>query len=57
MQHHYSTVNADEQRGSIARVIDLMEARDERTAHHDDPSGAPGGAPTRATGAPNEKTG
>jgi integrase len=45
MQHHYSTVNADEQRGSIARVIDLMEARDERTAHESDPSGAPGGAP------------
>ncbi len=57
MQHHYSTVNADEQRGSIARVIDLMEARDERTAHGDDASGAPGGAPTPSTGAPNEKTG
>ena len=25
MQHHYSTVNPDEQRTSIARVIDLMQ--------------------------------
>ncbi len=53
MQHHYSTVNADEQRGSIARVIDLMEARDERSSA----GGAPTGAPAPSSGAPNEKTG
>lgn len=53
MQHHYSTVNADEQRASIARVIDLMAARDERSAS----GGAPGGAPTPAGGASNEKAG
>lgn len=57
MQHHYSTVNAEEQRGSIARVIDLMEARDERTTHEAEKSGAPTGAPTPTTGAPNEKAG
>jgi hypothetical protein len=27
MQHHYSTVNPDEQRASIARVTDLMRER------------------------------
>jgi integrase len=53
MQHHYSTVNADEQRSSIARVIDLMAARDERTVE----GGAPTGAPPPPSGAPNEKTG
>ncbi len=32
MQQHYSTVNSEEQRESIARVISLMDARDERAA-------------------------
>lgn len=53
MQHHYSTVNADEQPVSIARVIDLMAARDERLGL----GGAPGGAPDPEGGAPNEKAG
>jgi integrase len=30
MQHHYSTVRGDEQRRSIAKVIDLMTARESR---------------------------
>jgi hypothetical protein len=30
MAHHYSTVRGDEQRRSIAKVIDLMTARDWR---------------------------
>jgi hypothetical protein len=53
MQEHYSTVNAAEQRDGIARVIDVMAARDERTVS----GGAPGGAPTPQGGAPNEKAG
>jgi integrase len=61
MQHHYSTVRSDEQRASIARVIDLMTARD-RSA--DDPEkqpdppsgGAPGGAPPVPGGAPAQET-
>lgn len=53
MQHHYSTVNAAEQRASIARVIDLMAVRDERAVT----GGAPTGALPSASGAPKEKTG
>ncbi|MBI2393687.1 MAG: tyrosine-type recombinase/integrase [Deltaproteobacteria bacterium] len=30
MQHHYSTVNADEQRSALAKVISLAEARDRK---------------------------
>jgi integrase len=30
MQHHYSTVNADEQRAALAKVISLTEARDKK---------------------------
>ena len=40
MQEHYSTVNAQEQRQSIGKVIELMKVRD---------SGA-GGAPTKEAG-------
>jgi integrase len=50
MQRHYSTVNADEQRRGIARVIDLVAARDERTIA----SGAPSGAPNVESGAPTK---
>lgn len=32
MQHHYSTVRGDEQRVSIAKVIDLMTARKARAS-------------------------
>lgn len=52
MQRHYSTVNADEQRQSIARVIDLFAP-----SKPVPPSGAPGGAPSPGGGAPKEKTG
>jgi hypothetical protein len=27
MQHHYSTVNADEQRAALAKVISLLDRR------------------------------
>jgi hypothetical protein len=47
------TLNADEQRAIIVRVIDLMAVRDERSGS----GGAPAGAPTSEGGAPNEKTG
>lgn len=64
MQEHYSTVNAAEQRQSIAKVIDLMKVRQERQAastpadaSENTASGAPGGAPTSPSGAPNEKAG
>ena len=40
MQEHYSTVNAQEQRQSNGKVIELMKVRD---------SGA-GGAPTKEAG-------
>jgi integrase len=53
MQHHYSTVNADEQRGSIARVIDLMAARVELA----EAGGTPGGLQTPSSGTSNEKAG
>jgi hypothetical protein len=49
MQHHYSTVNAAEQRASIAKVIDLATRRDG--------SGAPSGAPTEKVVPRNEKAG
>lgn len=64
MQEHYSTVNADEQRTSIAKVIDLMKAKAQREAattppdaSEGSPSGAPGGAPGSESGAPKEKAG
>jgi integrase len=50
MQQHYSTVNADEQRSGIARVIDLVAARDERIIA----SGAPTGAPNSESGPPTK---
>ncbi len=53
MQHHYSTVNADEQRGSIARVIDLMAARAELA----EAGGTFGGTQTPPSGTSNEKAG
>jgi hypothetical protein len=42
MQDHYSTVASQEQRQSIAKVIDLFASRSEN----------PGGAPGAASGAP-----
>jgi integrase len=55
MQQHYSTVNADEQRESIGKVIGLMQARDRgaRTAS----GGAQGGAQGSASGAQTKKAG
>jgi integrase len=55
MQHHYSTVNADEQRQGIAKVIEMTRARAKRQAEASDADtasgGAPGGAPGAAGGA------
>lgn len=51
MQHHYSTVRPDEQRQSIARVIELFQPK------ADVSSGAPSGAPNTASGAPARSTG
>jgi integrase len=55
MQHHYSTVNSDEQRQGIAKVIELTKAREKRQAEASDAAdgsgGAPGGAPGAAGGA------
>jgi hypothetical protein len=55
MQHHYSTVNSEEQRQGIAKVIELTKAREKRpvkASDADDGSGgAPGGAPGAAGGA------
>ncbi len=45
MQQHYSTVNSDEQRQGIAKVIELTKARAKRQAEASDADGAPGGAP------------
>ena len=42
MQHHYSTVNPKEQRDGIARVIDLMKAREASTGASGAQSGAQG---------------
>jgi len=42
MQLHYSTVNPDEQKRSIGKVIDLMQVKAQRA----------GGAPTPPSGAP-----
>src|SRR5450755_509269 len=36
MQHHYSTVNSDEQRQGIAKVIELTKAREKRQAEASD---------------------
>lgn len=52
MQHHYSTVNADEQRTCIAKVIDLMQFKQQAGA-----SGTPSGTPAPSSGTPNEKAG
>jgi integrase len=55
MQHHYSTVNSDEQRHGIAKVIELTKAREKRKVEASDADdgsgGAPGGAPGAAGGA------
>jgi predicted TIM-barrel fold metal-dependent hydrolase len=55
MQHHYSTVNSDEQRQGIAKVIELTKAREKRQVEASDADdgsgGAPGGAPGAAGGA------
>jgi hypothetical protein len=49
MQAHYSTVGAEEQASGLAKVIDLVRARAERTEQEGDaaPGGAPSGAPTQ----------
>jgi hypothetical protein len=51
MQQHYSTVNSDEQRQGIAKVIELTKARAKRQAEASDADGASGGAPGAASGA------
>jgi integrase len=51
MQHHYSTVNSDDQRQSIAKVIELTKARAKRQAEASDADGASSGAPGGAPGA------
>jgi len=50
MQHHYESIAPAEQRASIGKVIDLMEARTSR-------GGAPTGASSPGSGAPNRKAG
>lgn len=50
MHHLYSTVGPAEQTEALAKVIDIMTAKQGE-------SGAPGGAPREAGGAPNEKAG
>jgi len=61
MQDHYSTVNAAEQRESIAKVIDLFGtkplAKSATGGAPETAGGAPGGAPAPGGGAPNERTG
>jgi integrase len=52
MKDHYSTVSADEQRQSIGRMLNLVER--EATPPGAPSSGAPGGTPTSAGGAPEE---
>jgi integrase len=51
MQDHYSTVNADEQRQGIAKVIELTRARAKRQAEASEADGVSGGAPGGAPGA------
>jgi hypothetical protein len=51
MQHHYSTVNSDEQRQGIAKVIELTKAREKRRAEAPDAADGSGGAPSGAPGA------
>jgi hypothetical protein len=51
MQHHYSTVNVDEQRQGIAKVIEMTRARAKRHAEASDADSASGGAPGTAGGA------
>jgi hypothetical protein len=50
MQHHYSTVNADEQRQGIAKVIELTKAREKREAEASGAADGSGGAPGGARG-------
>ena len=54
MQHHYSTVNAKEQREGIARVIDLFNRTESGTP---EASGTKGGATQRGGGAKTKKAG
>jgi hypothetical protein len=51
MQHHHSTVNSDEQRQGIAKVIELTKARRKRQAEASDADDGAGGAPGAAGGA------
>jgi hypothetical protein len=70
MQLHYSTVNPDEQKRSICKVLDLMQVKAQRAGGAPESSQeallsdapkqagvAPSGAPAVLGGAPNEKTG
>jgi hypothetical protein len=50
VRHHYSTVNANEQRQGIAKVIELTKARAKRQAEAPDADGASSGAPGGAPG-------
>jgi len=51
VQQHYSTVNSDEQRQGIAKVIELTKARAKRQAEASNAGDASGGAPGVAGGA------
>jgi hypothetical protein len=56
MQHHYSTVNATEQRTGIARVVHLFEPRKgQEQVHGAVPGGEIGGEKNPASGEKTEK--
>jgi hypothetical protein len=59
MQDHYSTVNPEEPRESIAKVIDLFSANTGEASGTaaPGPSGAPSGAPGPAGGALDKRAG
>ena len=58
MQHHYSTVNADEQRAALGKVIQLFGAGGPTSAASEPiPSGTSSGTQPNGGGTQNEKTG
>jgi integrase len=50
MQHHYSTVNADEQRAALAKVISLLDRIPERSGEHGGEQGDPSGEHKKKAG-------